>query len=95
MAAVSVVFRNWLIILVSLTAGLAVASAIGNATSPEIGGLLRSSILLLAAGIGIVDAIKRMAGQTGVLGRGRGAGRMVAVVQLIASLVLAATLLIA
>lgn len=89
------VFRNWIIILISLTAGLAFASIIGEATSPEVGAALAATILLATAGIGIVDATKRLFGQTSLLGRGRGIGRVLALLQLIASVILAMSILLA
>lgn len=88
------VFRNWIIILVALSAGLAIAAAVGDGTSPAVGDALTAVILLAAAGIGIIDATKRIIGQTSLLGRGRGAGRLLAILQLFASIVLAVSVLI-
>lgn len=89
----STVFRNWIIILVSLTVALGIATAIGNATSPQIGAILRALILLGASAVGVIDAIMRILGKKSLLGRGNGAGRLLAIVQLIASLILASSLL--
>lgn len=87
------VFRNWIVILFALTVALGLATTIGEATTPRIQETLQAAILLVAAGIGVTDAIMRILGRSSLLGHGRGFGRLLAVAQLVASLLLAMSLL--
>ncbi|MHB1414684.1 MAG: rhomboid family intramembrane serine protease [Chloroflexota bacterium] len=72
-------FRNWLIAAVALGGVLALGAALGGA----IGATIHTVALGLAALLAIADGALRATGRHALLGEGRGAGRFLAVVQII------------
>lgn len=77
--------RNWVIAIAAFAISLWLASLVASA-SPMLGTLLQVVIILGAAVFATLDAIIRLSGHHSFLGDGRGVGRLLALVQLLAAL---------
>lgn len=77
--------RNWLIVIALLLASLWLVSFLATA-SPALAAAGQAVVLLAAAGLAIVDALRRLTGHHSLLGQGAGLGRLLALVQLLVAL---------
>lgn len=74
--------RNWVLVVLLVGGALAFSSYVGGTQ----GAAIQLFILLAAAVIGLVDGIVRAVGRAALLGPGKGAGRYLAVLQVMAAL---------
>lgn len=76
-------FRNWLLLVVVIVALFGYSAVVGG----EGGAQVQGYTILAVAGVALIDGFLRAVGQRALLGPGRGIGRMLAVIQVIAAAV--------
>lgn len=79
-------FRNWLILIGVLLALIGGGALLAGAGSPGLGSLLKALAIVLAGLVALVDGVIRLLGRLSLLGPGRGTGRVLAGLQVLAAL---------
>jgi hypothetical protein len=80
------VFRNWLLVILALVVTLVAGALIAATVSPVLGGLIQGLAVVAAGLVALIDGLIRVAGRPSLLGTGRGAGRLLALIQTLAGL---------